>query len=117
MEYKNNKFYIEKVDIQSLSKKIVTPFYCYSLKKLKDNIEAFKKNFSKINPLICFSVKSNNNTDILRVIKSSGLGADVVSKGELLRALKAGIKPQKIVFSGVGKTSEEISFAIQKKFY
>ena len=115
MEYKNNKFYIEKVDIQSLSKKIDTPFYCYSLKKLKDNIEAFKKDFSKINPLICFSVKSNNNIDILRAIKNSGLGADVVSKGELLRALKAGIKPQKIVFSGVGKTSEEISFAIQKK--
>ena len=66
-------------------------------------------------PLICFSVKSNTNLNIIKEIKKFGLGADVVSKGELMLALKAGVNPNKIVFSGVGKTSEEISFAIEKK--
>ena len=115
MHYKGNNLFIEKINAQSLAKKIVTPFYCYSYEKLKDNINNFKKNFRGINPLICFSVKSNNNLSILRLIKKFGVGADVVSKGELLRALKAGIKPNKIVFSGVGKTEEEIRLAIEKK--
>ena len=114
MYYKKNNLFVEKINFKSISKKIETPFYCYSLSKLKDNIQKFKKNFRNINPLICFSVKSNNNYNILRVIRSFGLGADVVSKGELLRALKAGINPKKIVFSGVGKTADEIDLAIQK---
>ncbi len=115
MQYKNKNLYIENINAHSLAKKIDTPFYCYSFDKLKRNIDEFKKNFSTINPLICFSVKSNNNLNILRIIKNFGLGADIVSRGELLRALKAGIKPEKIVFSGVGKTADEISFAIEKK--
>ena len=115
MRYNKNRLFIEKVNAQSIAKKIDTPFYCYSFNKLKTNINNFKKNFNKIDPLICFSVKSNNNLYILRIIKKFGLGADVVSKGELLRALKAGISPNKIVFSGVGKTKEEINFAIDKK--
>ena len=115
MRYNKNRLFIEKVNTQSIAKKVDTPFYCYSFNKLKTNINNFKKNFNKINPLICFSVKSNNNLYILRIIKKFGLGADVVSKGELLRALKAGISPNKIVFSGVGKTKEEINFAIDKK--
>ncbi len=115
MYYKKNNLYIEKVNSLSLAKKINTPFYCYSFERLKNNINKFKNNFKGINPLICFSVKSNNNINILKIIKSFGLGADVVSKGELLRVLKSGIKPQKIVFSGVGKTLDEINFAVQKK--
>ena len=115
MYYKQNNLFVEKVNARSISNRINTPFYCYSVDKLKNNIKEFKKNFSSINPLICFSVKSNNNLNILKIIKNFGLGADVVSKGELLRVLKAGIKPNKIVFSGVGKTVEEIDFAIQKK--
>ena len=115
MYYKKNNLYIEKMSAQYISKKVETPFYCYSFDKLKNNINLFKKNFNSFNPLICFSVKSNNNLDILKIVKNFGLGADVVSKGELLRALKAGIKPQKIVFSGVGKTSDEIKFACKKR--
>ncbi len=115
MYYKKNNLFIEKIRTQSITKKVSTPFYCYSYNQLKTNILSFKKNFSNINPLICFSVKSNNNLQILKVIKNFGLGADVVSKGELLRVLKAGINPNKIVFSGVGKTTSEIDFAIQKK--
>ena len=98
MRYNKHRLFIEKVNAQSIAKKIDTPFYCYSFNKLKTNINNFKKNFNKIDPLICFSVKSNNNLYILRIIKKFGLGADVVSKGELLRALKAGISPNKIVF-------------------
>ena len=82
---------------------------------LANNINNFKKNFKNINPLICFSVKSNSNLKILSLINKFGLGADVVSKGELLRVLKAKIKPEKIVFSGVGKTIDELKFAVSKK--
>ena len=89
----------------------------YSLKKLKNNIKNFKKNFNSINPLICFSVKSNNNLSILKEIKKHNIGADVVSKGELMLALKAGIPSQKIVFSGIGKSFDEILFAINKKIF
>ena len=115
MIYQNSNLFIENVSAAQLAKKIRTPFYCYSLKKIRDNIKIFKKNFNSINPLICFSVKSNNNLSILREIKKHNIGADVVSKGELMLALKAGIPSQKIVFSGVGKSFDEILFAINKK--
>ena len=115
MNYINNKFLIEKINLDNLDKKFKTPIYCYSYKKLKDKIFNFKKKFSSFNPLICFAVKSNTNVNLLKEIKKFGLGADVVSIGELMLAIKAGVNPKKIVFSGVGKTSEEISYAISKK--
>ena len=114
MNFKSNKLYIENIEATKLAKKFGTPSYCYSLSKLKKNIQNFKKNFKSVNPLICFSVKSNSNLQILKEIKRSGIGADVVSKGELIIALKAGISPKKIVFSGIGKTFDEIKFAIKK---
>ena len=98
-----------------LAKKFDTPLYCYSYEKLKRNINNFKNNFKSIDPLICFAVKSNSNVNLLREIKKFGCGADVVSQGELMKALKAGINSKKIVFSGVGKTSDELNFAINKK--
>ena len=85
------------------------------LKKIKENINNFKKNFRGIKPIICFAVKSNPNKILLTEIGKLGLGADVVSLGELKRALKSGIKPNKIVFSGVGKTNYELTSAIDKK--
>ena len=115
MKYKNKQLTTENINFQSLAKKFGTPAYCYSYSKLEENINNFKKNFKSFSPLICFSVKSNTNLNIIKEIKKFGLGADVVSKGELMLALKAGVNPSKIVFSGVGKTSEEISFAIEKK--
>ena len=114
MKYKKRHFYIENVSAKIIAKKFGTPSYVYSYDKIKNNINNFKKNFKTINPLICFSVKSNSNLNILRIINKLGLGADVVSKGELIVALKAKIKPEKIVFSGVGKTIDEIKFAISK---
>ena len=114
MNYKKNLFHVENISTEKLSKKFKTPLYCYSYLRLKNNITNFKSHFKKINPLIFFSVKSNSNVKILKEIKNLGLGADVVSKGEMMKALKAGIKTKKIVFSGVGKTYLELEYAINK---
>ena len=115
MRYINKNLTIEKVNTQNIAKIFGTPTYCYSYNLLKKNIQNFKKNFNSISPLICFAIKSNTNLNLIKEIKNFGLGADVVSMGELMLALKAGISPNKIVFSGVGKTSKEINFAIDKK--
>ena len=115
MRYINKKLLIERISIQNIAKKYGTPSYCYSYKKLKENIINFKKNFKSFSPLICFAIKSNTNVNLIKEIKRFGLGADVVSKGELMVAIKAGINPKKIVFSGVGKTHHEIAYAIDKE--
>ena len=114
MNYINNKLSIDSKTIESIAKKYGTPLYCYSFEEIKKNITNFKKNFKSFSPLICFAVKSNTNIKILKEIKKFNIGADVVSIGELMKALKAGIKPQKIVFSGVGKTTKEIEYAVTK---
>ena len=115
MKYINKSLTIEKISVETISKRFGTPAYCYSYDQLKKNITNFKKNFSSLSPLICFAIKSNTNLNLIKEIKKFGLGADVVSMGELMLAIKAGINPKKIVFSGVGKTSAEISYAINKK--
>ena len=115
MKYINKNLSIERVKVQDIVKKFGTPIYCYSHRQLKENISNFKKSFKSFTPLICFAIKSNTNVNLIREIGKFGLGADVVSMGELMMALKAGIEPKKIVFSGVGKTSNEISYAIDKK--
>ena len=112
---RKNNLCVENISAISLAKKYQTPFYCYSLSQLKSNFYNFNNIFKKINPLICFSVKSNGNISLLKELKKIGSGADVVSAGELLKVIKAGISPKKIVFSGVGKTSEEIQLAIKRK--
>ena len=114
MIYRKNKLIIDGFDVSFLAKKFNTPLYCYSLKKIKENILNLKHHFKKIDPLICYAVKANTNINILKEIKRFNFGADVVSAGELMIALKAGINPRKIVFSGVGKTSSEIEYAINK---
>ena len=115
MHYIKNKLFIDSLAVDKIIGKLGSPIYCYSYNRLKNNIIKFQKSFKKINPLICFAVKANNNTNILNEISRFGIGADVVSMGELLAALKSNIKPKKIVFSGVGKSFEEIEFAIKKK--
>ena len=114
MKYINKKLTIEKLSVETIAKKYGTPAYCYSFKQFKKNILDFKENFKSFSPLICFAIKSNANLNLIKEIKQFGLGADVVSMGELMMALKAGINPKKIVFSGVGKTSNEINYAINK---
>ena len=114
MRFIKNKLSFDKKNVENLAKKFGTPLYCYSHNKIKSNILELKKYFHSFSPLICFAVKSNTNIKILKEIKKLNLGADVVSIGELLKALKAGIKAKKIVFSGVGKTSSELDYAIKQ---
>jgi len=115
MKYIGKEFFVEKIKVEIIAKKFGTPAYCYSYSRLKENIKKLQNNFKSFNPLFCFAVKSNTNKYLLNEISKFGLGADVVSMGELMRAMSAGINPNKIVFSGVGKTSKEIEYAINKK--
>lgn len=115
IKYKNNNLFVGGISVKNLTKKNASPFYLYSKENIIMNYNSFYSNFLKVNPLICFSVKSNSNVEILKILKKLGSGADVVSGGELLKALKSGIKPNKIVFSGVGKTEEELRLAIKKR--
>ena len=115
IKLRKNNLCVENILVQKLAKKYQTPFYCYSLSQLKYNFNTLSNAFKTVKPIICFSVKSNANISLLRELKKIGAGADVVSIGELLKAIKAGIKPKKIVFSGIGKTEEEIRLAIKKR--
>ena len=115
LKYYSSKLFVENSSIFNLAKKNKTPFYVYSENQIKKNYLKLAKNFEKTNPLICFATKANTNLSIIKMLGKLGAGADVVSGGELLKALKAGIKPNKVVFSGVGKTEEELKLAIQKK--
>ena len=113
--YVGKNLFLEKLSIANILKKNKTPFYLYSENQIIHNYLKFTKTFKKTNPIVCFAAKSNSNVAILKILGKLGAGADVVSGGELLKALKAGIKSNKIVFSGVGKTEEELKIAINKK--
>ena len=117
IKLRKNNLSVENISTLSLTKKYKTPFYCYSLSQLKNNFYTFRNAFKTSKPLICFSVKSNSNISLLRELKKIGSGADVVSAGELLKAVKAGISEKKIVFSGVGKTYRELEYAISSNFF
>ncbi len=115
LRYVGKNLFLERVSIKNFLKKNKTPFYIYSENQIISNYLTFVKIFKKTNPLVCFAAKSNSNVNILKILGKQGAGADVVSGGELLKAFKAGIKAKKIVFSGVGKTEEELKIAINKK--
>ena len=114
IKLRKNNLCVDNLFAHKIAKKYETPFYCYSLSQLKENFYSFKNAFKANQPIICFSVKSNANLTILKELKKIGAGADVVSIGELLKAKKARISNKKIVFSGIGKTEEEIKMAIKK---
>lgn len=116
-EFKKGKFHIEEVDFKKIVEKFGTPVYVYSYGYLVSQIKKIKDAFSEIPAKICFSVKSNSNISLLKIIKENGLGADVVSEGELKRALIAGFSPSDIVFAGVGKRDEEIEFGVRKGIF
>ena len=115
LKYFGSKLFIENSSVDNLAKKNKTPFYVYSENQIKENYLKLARSFESTKPLICFATKANTNLSIIKILSKLGAGADVVSGGELLKALKAGIRPNKIVFSGVGKTEEELKLAIQKK--
>ena len=114
-KYFGQKLFVENSSVLNITKKNKTPFYLYSEQQIKENYLNFAQNFKSVDPLICFATKANTNLTILKMLGKLGAGADVVSGGELLKSIKAGIKPNKIVFSGVGKTEEELKLAIGKK--
>lgn len=111
--YKNGNLYAEDVDVSLLAKKFGTPLYIYSAKTIIEHFRKIKVAFSQFNTLVCYSVKANSNISILKLMADEGAGFDIVSGGELYRVLKASGNPQKIVFAGVGKTTQEISFALK----
>lgn len=112
--YKNSVLHAEGVDLTALASEIGTPFYCYSTATIKRHYEVLTKAFIGQEHLVCFAVKSNSNQAVLATLADLGAGMDVVSIGELLRAQKAGVKPSKIIFSGVGKTRDEMLYALQQ---
>ncbi len=114
-QYRDSELYCEDVPIREIAKEVGTPFYLYSYHTLKSHFETFNAAFSKIPHLICFAVKANSNLAILKALSNLGAGMDVVSGGELFRALRVGVPPQRIVYSGVGKNEEEIEFALKNE--
>ena len=111
--YKNSRLYCESVGIAEIAKKISTPFYLYSYKTVIDHYKKIQEAFSSLRPLICYSMKANSNLAIVRSLVKQGAGLDIVSGGELFKALKAKVNPKKIVYASVGKTPQEIRKAIQ----
>jgi diaminopimelate decarboxylase len=115
--YKNSKLYCEGVSIEALVKQFGTPLYVYSQHTLRDHFVSLNEALAPLNHLICYSVKANSNLSVLRVLARLGSGFDIVSGGELRRVIAAGGDPRKCAFAGVGKTEEEIEFALRKGVY
>ena len=113
LDYEKGNLTFDNLIIKDITKEIETPFYCYSLNHLKDQYKSLNDAINLQNYEICYAVKSNSNQSIIKNFANMGSGADVVSIGEMKRALKAGIAPNKIVFSGVGKNSNEIKYALE----
>jgi len=111
--YHDDQMYCEDVPVSEIARQVGTPFYLYSHATLQRHFLAFQRAFEGVSHLICFSAKSNSNLAVLRLFADLGGGLDIVSGGELFRGLKAGIPPDRIVFSGVGKREDEISYALE----
>lgn len=111
--YKNGHLFAENIKVNELADKIGTPFYCYSAATLTHHYNVLAQAFNNMDVTICYSVKANSNIGVLATLAALGSGADIVSRGELKRALMAGITADKIVFSGVGKTKDEMHAALQ----
>lgn len=112
-QYRNNELYCEDVSIKSIAEEVGTPFYLYSEATLARHFDAFDSGFSSMDHLTCFAVKACSNIAVLNLFSRLGGGADIVSGGELFRALKAGVKANRIIYSGVGKTETELQEALQ----
>ncbi len=111
-DYRNGVLHAEAVNLIDLADSVGTPFYCYSTATLERHYRVFTEAFAGEKALVCYAMKANSNQSVLRTLAKLGAGADVVSGGELKRALAAGIPPQKILFSGVGKTEAELRAAL-----
>lgn len=111
-DYRDGALHAEDVAISDIAASVGTPFYCYSTATLTRHFRVFTEAFAGLDALVCYAMKANSNQAVLKVLARLGAGADVVSEGELRRALAAGIPASKILFSGVGKTAREMDFAL-----
>ena len=114
-EYRDGALFAEGVSITGLAERVGTPFYCYSTATLTRHYRVFAKALAEFDPLICYALKSNSNLAVIKTLADLGAGADVVSEGELQRALAAGVPADRIIYSGVGKTPEELAGAVEKR--
>jgi diaminopimelate decarboxylase len=113
-DYRSGVLHAEAVDIAKLAETVGTPFYCYSTATLERHYRVFAGAFADVNALVCYAMKANSNQAVVRTLARLGAGADVVSEGELKRARAAGIAPDKIMFSGIGKTARELALAVDE---
>jgi diaminopimelate decarboxylase len=111
--YRNGVLFAEDVALDVIARDVGTPFYCYSTATIERHYGVFTEAFASLDALVCYAVKANSNVSVIRTLARLGCGADVVSEGEIRRALAAGVPPAKIVFSGVGKTRAEMAFALK----
>ena len=114
IHYQSDRLHMEQIAIADLAKSVNTPFYCYSQSHIEAQYKVYHDNLVSLEAQICFALKANSNQAVIKVLADLGAGADVVSEGELRRALKAGIPASKIVYSGVAKTASEIAYALQQ---
>ena len=112
--YRDRVLHAEAVDLAALADIVGTPFYCYSSATIERHYNVFATAFVDADALVCYALKANSNQAVVTTLARLGAGADVVSEGELLRASAAGIPPQRIVFSGVGKTARELNLAVEQ---
>src|SRR5829696_4185662 len=110
--YRDGVLHAEGVDLRRLADEVGTPFYCYSSATLERHYKVFTEAFADTDALVCYAMKANSNQAVLRTLSLLGAGMDIVSEGELRRALAAGVPGERIVFSGVGKTRSEMAFAL-----
>src|SRR5664280_415247 len=115
--YAGSRLFCEGVSVESLARKFGTPLYVYSQRTLTEHFQKLDAAMSPVNHLVCFSVKSNSNRSVLRTLANLGGGFDIVSGGELQRVIAAGGDPRRCVFAGVGKTEDEIEFALRRNVY
>ncbi len=115
--YNDGELYCEQAPLASIAEKIGTPCYVYSKRSLVDSYDSYDKAFSPVDHLVCFALKSCANLSVIRLLAQRGAGADIVSQGELFRALKAGVPGERIIYSGVGKTRQEITYALENGIY
>lgn len=111
-QYRNNKLYCEDVAVAEVARRVGTPFYLYSHHTLVDHFQKIAKAFHRINPIVCFAMKANDNMAVVKTLLNEGAGLDIVSGGELTKAITLNADPKKIVFASVGKTDDEIALAI-----
>src|SRR5438874_7146030 len=112
--YRNGVMHAEAVNVVDVAQAVGTPFYCYSTATLTRHYQVFAGAFADVRALVCYAMKANSNQAVIKTLARLGAGADVVSEGELLRARTAGIPPEKIMFSGIGKTARELALAVDE---